>query len=84
MAVTCLSHAGHVQVNGVGVMGHKHHEVVDMIKDSSHVTITVLGANGNQHRGRELPSLTSMHACTVCTYMSIVLANGDVWNSPST
>ena len=48
-----VSYDCHVQVNGIGVMAHKHQEVVDMIKDSSHVTITVLGSKGNQLCGRE-------------------------------
>ena len=31
------------QVNGLSVVGHKHNEVVEMIRDSSHVTLTVIG-----------------------------------------
>ena len=32
-----------VQVNGTDVVGHKHDAVVDMIRDSSHVTLTIIG-----------------------------------------
>ncbi len=32
-----------MQVNGTEVVGHKHEEVVDMIRDSTHVTLTIIG-----------------------------------------
>ena len=53
-----------VQVNGVSVVGHKHQDVVDMIKDSSHVTLTVISkvaANGS-HRS-EFCLFTCLFTC---------------------
>ena len=42
------------QVNGISVMGHKHNDVVGMIRDSSHVTITLArrsAQNGTRGEG---------------------------------
>ena len=55
-----------LQVNTVSVMGHKHHEVVEMIRDSSHVTLTVIGKlprNGTRGAGK----CTCIHVGT-CTW----------------
>ena len=54
--VSCMCTC-HVQVNGVSVVGHKHQNVVDMIKDSSHVTLTVISklraaSNGTTSRSK--------------------------------
>ncbi len=38
-----------MQVNGTEVVGHKHGEVVEMIRDSTHVTLTIIGTmNGTK------------------------------------
>ena len=40
-----------MQVNGTEVVGHKHGEVVEMIRDSTHVTLTIIGTmNGKTLR----------------------------------
>lgn len=49
-------------MNGESVMGHKHSEVVEMIRDSSYVTLTLLGRH-----------LSNGTAKGVCTHGRLVL-----------
>ena len=53
-------------MNGTSVVGHKHGEVVDMIRDSSFVTLTLIGKLGTNGTAKGIHIHTLyMHQCTV-------------------